>query len=93
MSALRVPNGPSGESFGDLLTSLSVAYEEVRTARRALNGLAPSTELSAYLQSAEADLVRAMVVAEELNTAMQAGAVADRVISISQHRPSLSHPA
>jgi hypothetical protein len=72
---------------------MAEAYEQIKIARRCLTALTPPVELTSHLQSAEADLVRAMVVANEMEMTAIAGQPADRLVSIAQHRSSLSHPA
>lgn len=93
MAALRLPIDPQPDALGNLLTSLDAAYDQVKIARQTLSDLSPPAELSAFLQSVEADLVRAMVVSRELAAPAPNVSADDRVISFAQHRPALSHPA
>ena len=93
MSALRVTSDPAWESPAELHAAIALAYEQVQIARRCLADLTPPHELSSFLQSAEADLVRAMVAVGQIEHEPFAARASERPVSITNHQPTLSRTA
>jgi hypothetical protein len=93
VSALRVTSDPTWDSHAELHAAIALAYEQVQTARRCLAVLAPPHDLSAFLQSAEAELVRAMVAVGQIEQRPFAPRASERPILITKHQSALPRTA
>ena len=94
MSSLpAASDGPYPDPFGELRTAIAVAYDHVRQARRCLPALPQSADLPSDLQRAEADLVRALVAAERLQSESREINAGERPVPITNFRPTLSRTA
>lgn len=93
MSALRVTSDSNWESLVELRGAIAMAYDQVQAARSYLTKLGPSHELSTFLQSAEADLVRAMVAFGQIEHEPLAPHSSEPPIPISNRQSNLSRSA
>lgn len=93
MSALRVSSDPGWESLGDVRAAIATAYDYVREARRRLAAFGPAAGPSSFLQSAEADLVRALVAVGELEPQPFATLPGERPVPINRPTSALSRSA
>jgi hypothetical protein len=85
VSALRDARDPIEDPIVDLRAAITMAYDQVRLARRYLEPFDVAAELSTQLQHAEADLVRAFVEVDRLERETIEGRSSKQPVSINPH--------